>query len=337
MSYVHGYHARESERLHDQAGSLVELLHHDTIYPAGQPSARGRLRRRRTDRDARGQQPGRARSRRSTCPPTRWPRPRRRSMAVEFLQADIFDLPFAPASFDHVFVCFVLEHLAEPVAALRATAGDVEAGRDDHGDRGRSRLGVLPSRQRRGARGDPVPRDPAATRRAGTRRSAAGCSPGAGRRGLRGRRGLGADGLRRRQPPAAGRRVHAQDVHGDDRGRARAGDRRRADRRRRASTRGSATSTGRPRAAGRSVTRSSRASGSIQLELDRRAVAAERARRGPRRHAGVLVAVRDGPAGAVAAAQPHAHRRAVAAQVAPPGLALRRLLGRSRIQSPCSV
>jgi SAM-dependent methyltransferase len=38
---------------------------------------------------------------------------------VTFEQADIFALPFAPASFDHVFVCFVLEHLAEPAAALR--------------------------------------------------------------------------------------------------------------------------------------------------------------------------------------------------------------------------
>ena len=34
-AYVHGYHERESERLHDQAGSLVELLHGDTSYPAG--------------------------------------------------------------------------------------------------------------------------------------------------------------------------------------------------------------------------------------------------------------------------------------------------------------
>lgn len=33
--YVHGYDARESIRLRDQAGSLVELLHSDTAYPAG--------------------------------------------------------------------------------------------------------------------------------------------------------------------------------------------------------------------------------------------------------------------------------------------------------------
>ena len=37
---------------------------------------------------------------------------------VELRQADLFARPFAPASFDHVFVCFVLEHLARPVEAL---------------------------------------------------------------------------------------------------------------------------------------------------------------------------------------------------------------------------
>ena len=33
--YVHGYDPRERERLQDQAGTLVELLHHDTAYPDG--------------------------------------------------------------------------------------------------------------------------------------------------------------------------------------------------------------------------------------------------------------------------------------------------------------
>ena len=37
---------------------------------------------------------------------------------VQFRQADLFDLPFATGAFDHVFVCFVLEHLARPEAAL---------------------------------------------------------------------------------------------------------------------------------------------------------------------------------------------------------------------------
>ena len=37
---------------------------------------------------------------------------------VQFQQADIFALPFDPQSFDHVFVCFVLEHLSQPIEAL---------------------------------------------------------------------------------------------------------------------------------------------------------------------------------------------------------------------------
>ena len=37
---------------------------------------------------------------------------------VEFLQANIFELPFDEQHFDHVFLCFVLEHLAAPATAL---------------------------------------------------------------------------------------------------------------------------------------------------------------------------------------------------------------------------
>ncbi|WP_262403087.1 methyltransferase domain-containing protein [Actinomadura sp. CNU-125] len=39
---------------------------------------------------------------------------------VTWVRADLHDLPFADASFDHLFVCFVLEHLADPMAALAA-------------------------------------------------------------------------------------------------------------------------------------------------------------------------------------------------------------------------
>jgi len=33
--YVHGYDPRENARLEDQAGTLADLLHSDTSYPAG--------------------------------------------------------------------------------------------------------------------------------------------------------------------------------------------------------------------------------------------------------------------------------------------------------------
>jgi SAM-dependent methyltransferase len=58
---------------------------------------------------------------------------------VQFRQADIFALPFDPESFDHVFVCFVLEHLSRPVEALIALktllrpGGTITVIEGDHG------------------------------------------------------------------------------------------------------------------------------------------------------------------------------------------------------------
>ena len=128
MSYVHGYDARESERLRDQAGSLVELLHHDTTYPPGarvleagcgvgaqtvtlsanSPHAHF------TSIDVSAESLAQARA--------------RELPNVEFRQADLFALPFPPGSFDHVFVCFVLEHLAQPVQALATLKGMLKPG-----------------------------------------------------------------------------------------------------------------------------------------------------------------------------------------------------------------
>ncbi len=47
---------------------------------------------------------------------------------VAFCQADIFALPFDRESFDHAFVCFVLEHLSRPVEALDTRGGLVRPG-----------------------------------------------------------------------------------------------------------------------------------------------------------------------------------------------------------------
>jgi hypothetical protein len=57
---------------------------------------------------------------------------------VQIHQADLYAPPFAPESFDHVFVCFVLEHLADPVGAL------AEFEMHARGAISRTREGVLP-------------------------------------------------------------------------------------------------------------------------------------------------------------------------------------------------
>jgi SAM-dependent methyltransferase len=120
--YVHGYSAREHARLLDQASTLTELLHADTRYPVGSsvleagcgvgaqtvPLARNSPGARITSIDvsAESLEAARARARAASLP------------NVTFQQANILELPFPEASFDHVFVCFVLEHLARPLEAL---------------------------------------------------------------------------------------------------------------------------------------------------------------------------------------------------------------------------
>jgi SAM-dependent methyltransferase len=130
--YVHGYESRENERLRDQAGTLVDLLHSDTAYLAGslvleagcgvgaqtvtlaQNSPGARF----VSVDVSADSIAEARRRTDAAGLTN----------VEFRQADIFALPFAPGSFDHVFVCFVLEHLSRPVDALLLLKELVKAG-----------------------------------------------------------------------------------------------------------------------------------------------------------------------------------------------------------------
>lgn len=141
--YVHGYHARENQRLQDQAGTLVELLHADTVYPDGslvleagcgvgaqtvtlaQRSPKARFTA--IDLSAASLTQARERTRRAGV------------TNVRFQEADIFALPFPEESFDHVFVCFVLEHLSRPAEALSLlrrilrTGGTITVIEGDHG------------------------------------------------------------------------------------------------------------------------------------------------------------------------------------------------------------
>jgi SAM-dependent methyltransferase len=142
-AYVHGYHPRENERLHDQAGTLVALLHTDTTYPDGSvvleagcgvgaqtlTLARRSPGARFVSVDISAESLAEAERRAGVAGLTN----------VEFRQADLFALPFAAASFDHVFVCFVLEHLTRPVDALTTLrrllrpGGTVTVIEGDHG------------------------------------------------------------------------------------------------------------------------------------------------------------------------------------------------------------
>ncbi len=141
--YVHGYHEREAERLGDQANTLRDLLHHDTGYPAGSTVleagcgvgaqtvilARNSPDASITSVDISPDSLDQARAAVE----------REGITNVTFRQADIFNLPYADGSFDHVFLCFVLEHLREPVTALAElrrvlkTGGSVTVIEGDHG------------------------------------------------------------------------------------------------------------------------------------------------------------------------------------------------------------
>ena len=143
MTYVHGYSATESTRLADQAATLTDLLHGDTRYPPG-----SRVLEAGCGVGAQTVILG------ANSPETRFTsvdisavslaqaerRVREAGLAnVRLARADLFRLPFPPASFDHLLVCFVLEHLAEPEGALAALmtvlrpGGSITVIEGDHG------------------------------------------------------------------------------------------------------------------------------------------------------------------------------------------------------------
>ena len=141
--YVHGYSGREGERLVDQANTLTALLHADTFYPAGSVVLEagcgvGAQTHALADRSPGATIVSVDVSRESLTVA----RERIRSAGltnVRFHQADVYALPFAAESFDHVFVCFVLEHLSRPNEALASlrrllkTGGTMTVIEGDHG------------------------------------------------------------------------------------------------------------------------------------------------------------------------------------------------------------
>lgn len=122
--YVHGYSDRESERLADQADTLAALLHHDTGYPAGSRVLEAGCGVGAQTLILAAHSPAADITSVDISANSLAEAERRVRAAghrhVVFRQADIFDLPFESDSFDHVFLCFVLEHLGDPDRALAA-------------------------------------------------------------------------------------------------------------------------------------------------------------------------------------------------------------------------
>lgn len=142
--YVHGYSAREAGRLSDQANTLAALLHQGTAYPPGSRVLEAGCGTGAQTVHLVGSSPqahivavdtsesslARARERVTARAP---------GAKVEWRRADLLDLPYEDGEFDHLFVCFVLEHLPEPHRALAGLrrllrpGGTVTVIEGDHG------------------------------------------------------------------------------------------------------------------------------------------------------------------------------------------------------------
>ena len=98
LDYVHGYTEDEATRLADQAGTLADLLHHDTHYPGGQPGAGSRVRGGRADANSGATKSGgafRQRGRVRTIAGAGGAAIESEGLGnVEFKQADLLPCPF---------------------------------------------------------------------------------------------------------------------------------------------------------------------------------------------------------------------------------------------------
>jgi len=142
-SYVHGRSDRESTRLHDQASGLGFLLHEGTRYPPGSTVLEAGCGVGAQTLLLAGNSPH-AQFVSIDISPESLARAQERVSGegftnVTFRQADIGNLPFRAGTFDHVFVCFTLEHIPDPLLALGnlkkvlRPGGTITAIEGDHG------------------------------------------------------------------------------------------------------------------------------------------------------------------------------------------------------------
>jgi SAM-dependent methyltransferase len=141
--YVHGYAPRENERLQDQASALQELIHQGTTYPPGSLVLEagcgvGAQTLTLARRSPQAQFVSIDVSAASVAQAQR-ALEQAQLHNVRCEQADLMHPRWPAASFDHVFVCFVLEHLPQPAQALQQLCrllkpgGTLTAVEGDHG------------------------------------------------------------------------------------------------------------------------------------------------------------------------------------------------------------
>jgi ubiquinone/menaquinone biosynthesis C-methylase UbiE len=117
VGYVHGYSEYEAGRLRNSARALSDLLHAHVRYADGArvleaPCGVGAQTEMLTTNS-----PGA----RFVCMDISLPSVRaaaQHSLGLPFIAGDMYALPFAAESCDHVFACYVFEHLNRPAVAL---------------------------------------------------------------------------------------------------------------------------------------------------------------------------------------------------------------------------
>jgi SAM-dependent methyltransferase len=120
--YVHGYSGREALRLNNQADTLDEIIHNDTIFRKNSLVLEAGCGVGAQTKIIAGKNPD---SNFISIDISEDSLNEAKQLIkasginnVELKQADIFNLPFKDETFDSVIICFVLEHLHNPVHAL---------------------------------------------------------------------------------------------------------------------------------------------------------------------------------------------------------------------------
>jgi ubiquinone/menaquinone biosynthesis C-methylase UbiE len=141
--YVHGYSDIEARRLADQANTLAELLHSTVRFPAGSRVVEAGCGIGAQTIYLAANSPG---AHFTSIDFSRESIERARASIAQagfsnvlFDVADIYNLPYKAGAFDHVFVCFLLEHLINPQEALTGlrkvlnSRGSITVIEGDHG------------------------------------------------------------------------------------------------------------------------------------------------------------------------------------------------------------